>query len=211
MTNHFLCDWLFARLLFIDLHNLRGPHLWPNLSFTKKLTERTPSFETFLLQENRITIGSDDDNHLILESPDVDLMHASLELRENLHWFLQDLGGASGTGVNGYLIEGPYMLHHNDVIELGVIKLRFQTDDERGITEEFPMQDEADVAEVDSGPNVKAAQPDIDGEMSGRVWFTGVGDYNFCGDMFDFDAVYSGALIGRNGYDGFTAGRLTPM
>ena len=131
-------------------------------------------FETFLLQENRITIGSDDDNHLILESPDVDLMHASLELRENLHWFLQDLGGASGTGVNGYLIEGPYMLHHNDVIELGVIKLRFQTDDERGITEEFPMQDEADVAEVDSGPNVKAAQPDIDGEMSGRVWFTGL-------------------------------------
>ena len=126
-------------------------------------------FETFQLQENRITIGSDDDNHLILESPHVDLMHASLELRENLHWFLQDLGGINGTGVNGQLIEGPYMLHHNDVIELGVIKMRFQTDDERGITEEFQTQAQSGSVAADGPANVKAASPEA--QLSGRVWF----------------------------------------
>ena len=49
-------------------------------------------FETFELSSSRILIGSDHDNHLVLDMPDVDMTHASLELRDN-HWFLQDLGG----------------------------------------------------------------------------------------------------------------------
>lgn len=130
-------------------------------------------FETFYLQENRITIGSDDDNQLILESPDVDPMHASLELRENHHWFLQDLGGAGGTGVNGQLIAGPYMLRHNDVIEVGFVKMQFQIDDERGVTEEYHAYDSAEVmASEPARPTKTARSPEQ--QPSGRVWFAGL-------------------------------------
>jgi hypothetical protein len=93
-------------------------------------------FETFELSSSRILIGSDHDNHLVLDMPDVDTTHASIELRDN-HWFLQDLGGPGGTAVNGEEIEGPYMLRNNDIIELSFIKMRFENN-ERGVTQDFP-------------------------------------------------------------------------
>lgn len=130
-------------------------------------------FETFYLQENRIIIGSDDDNQLILESPHVDAMHASLELRENHHWYLQDLGGVGGTGVNGQLISGPYMLRHNDIIEVGFVKMQFQIDDERGVTGEIPAYEL--VEEIPAGtsrPAKTARSPEQ--QPSGRVWFAGL-------------------------------------
>ncbi len=125
-------------------------------------------YETYFLQENRVTIGSADDNQLILESPDVDPMHASLELRENHHWYLQDLGGFGGTGVNGQLIEGPFMLRHNDVIVVGFVRMRFQTDDERGVTAEIPVGELAAAPADASPPASPAAHP------SGRIWFAGL-------------------------------------
>ena len=122
-------------------------------------------FEVFSLEENRIIIGSDRDNQLILDVPHIDPMHASLELREN-HWFLQDLGGPGGTSINGELIEGPQILHHNDIIELGPVRLQFQIDDERGITQNFLTQ-------VDAAKEI-AAEPDESAHISGRVWFAGL-------------------------------------
>ena len=118
-------------------------------------------FETFDLTANRILIGSDSDNHLILDTPEVDPMHASLELRNN-HWILQDLGGPGGTSVNGQLIEGPYLLRHDDLIELSMIKMRFQHND-RGVTTEFPQ--DMPVETVGEKP------------MSGRVWFAGMAGF----------------------------------
>ena len=122
-------------------------------------------FEAFSLEENRIIIGSDRDNQLILDVLHIDPMHASLELRDN-HWFLQDLGGPGGTSINGQLIEGPQMLHHNDIIELGPVRLQFQLEDERGITQNSPTQ-------VDETEEV-TAEPDESVHMSGRVWFAGL-------------------------------------
>lgn len=122
-------------------------------------------FESFSLEENRIIIGSDRDNQLILDVPHIDPMHASLELRDN-HWFLQDLGGPGGTSINGELIEGPQMLHHDDIIELGPVRLQFQIDDERGITQDF-------LTKVDEAQGI-TAEPDEPAHMSGRVWFAGL-------------------------------------
>jgi len=93
--------------------------------------------------------------------PEIDMTHASLELRDN-HWFLQDLGGPGGTAVNGQEIEGPYMLHNNDVIELSFIKMRFENN-ERGVTQDFPRQTAAEEN------TVPAERP-----PSGRLWFVGL-------------------------------------
>src|SRR5262245_33098273 len=114
----------------------------------------------FDLSVNRILIGSDDDNHLILDSPDIDPMHASLELRDD-YWILQDLGGPGGTVVNGDLIEGPFRLSHNDLIELGQIKMKF--DDGSMMAEEEP--DETAEVQPHHTP---------DEHPSGRVWFAKV-------------------------------------
>ena len=108
-------------------------------------------FETFELTSSRILIGSDHENHLVLDMPEIDSTHASLELRDN-HWFLQDLGGPGGTAVNGQEIEGPYMLHNDDVIELSFIKMRFENN-ERGVTRDFARELPAE------GPKIAAERP----------------------------------------------------
>ncbi len=114
-------------------------------------------FETYQLLDTSILIGSALDNHLILDAPDIDSSHASLELRDG-HWVMQDLGGSSGTIVNGEIIEGPFILYHGDLIELNHIKLKFQNP-ERGPTKEFPL-DHSNEGNDDEPPIVK-----------GRVWF----------------------------------------
>lgn len=117
-------------------------------------------FEDFELLFNRILIGSSPDNQLVLEAPDIDPAHASLEMRYDC-WVLQDLGAPGGTAVNGVEIFGPYSLQHGDLIELGSIKLRFQ---------EIALQPEPDFAPADETvEDEPEEQP-----MRGRVWFTQV-------------------------------------
>jgi hypothetical protein len=116
-----------------------------------------PIFEDFDLTAHQILIGSGRDNDLVLEAPDIDPTHASLEWRQAF-WILQDLGGPGGTVVNGTEIAGPFQLHHGDLIELGHVKLRFEDS-------ESPVE----VAETPSSPLAEAEAP-----MRGRVWFAGV-------------------------------------
>lgn len=126
-------------------------------------THNETIFETFELTENNILIGSAPDNHLILDTPHIDPSHASLELRNN-HWIIQDLGSPGGTAVNGREIDGPHRLFHDDVIELGVIKLKF-FDPERSITQEMPFKPVAPKAEF------VTEEEDDETPVSGRVWF----------------------------------------
>ncbi|MEW5960985.1 MAG: FHA domain-containing protein [Chloroflexota bacterium] len=115
-------------------------------------------FEDFDLTAHQILIGSGRDNELVLEAPDVDPTHASLELRQE-QWVLQDLGGPGGTRVNGTEIAGPFQLHHGDLIELGPVKLKFE--------------DNATPVEAAAGTvPATSAQPET--EIRGRVWFAGV-------------------------------------
>ena len=115
-------------------------------------------FEDFELTTNRILIGSGLDNHLVLDSPDIDSAHASLELR-NDNWILQDLGSPDGTRVNDNKIDGPYRLQDNDLIELASIRLRFLDDDWEPLPEDFAEERAEEKTE------------ESDGHISGRVWF----------------------------------------
>ncbi len=128
-------------------------------------------FEAFELTDTRILIGADYHNQLILNLPEIDPTHASLELRED-YWFLQDLGGPGGTGVNGKLIEGPRKLRHNDIIELGSIRMRFYQA-ERGVTAEIPLA-EAPAVEPDDEEDI----PEKEISLSGRVWFAALAGFS---------------------------------
>ncbi len=115
-------------------------------------------FEDFELLANRILIGSSPDNQLVLEAPDIDPTHASLELRFD-RWILQDLGAPGGTVVNGLTIEGPYYLLHDDLIELGSIKMKFR---------EMEPQPEG-LEAVEENLPAHTEPP-----LKGRIWFAQV-------------------------------------
>lgn len=115
--------------------------------------------EDFELVTQRILIGSGPDNELVLDAPDVQSSHASLELRDD-HWVLQDLGGPGGTLANGEVIDGPFQLHHGDLIEFGIVKIRFH--DEQA-------QEAQATAEKEPDEDAKA-----DVQIKGRVWFAAV-------------------------------------
>ncbi|MBN1991647.1 MAG: FHA domain-containing protein [Anaerolineae bacterium] len=115
-------------------------------------------FEDFELSIDRILVGSGPDNHLVLDAPEIDSAHASLELR-NDHWILQDLGGPGGTFVNNKNIEGPYRLQHNDLITVGRIKMRFVDEGWAVEIEQEEVFSEEEMAEDNNAP------------ISGRIWF----------------------------------------
>lgn len=121
-----------------------------------------PVFEEFELVAPRLLIGSGLDNDLVLDAPNIDLTHASLELR-NEYWVLQDLGGPGGTVVNGREIEGPFYLHHGDLIELSGIKLKFEGAAEGG--------------ENEAQAEAKSSSPGKTAPLRGRVWFAVAAGY----------------------------------
>lgn len=110
---------------------------------------------TFELNTNRILIGSNDDNQLVLQADSVAAVHVSLEFRQN-RWVLQDLGSEQGTIINGELVDEPYALSHADTIFIGSAVLQFQTD--------YVSVEEA----------VSSPPPEADHEISGRWWFAQV-------------------------------------
>ena len=116
-------------------------------------------FEDFELSFQRIVIGSSEDSNLVLDMPDIDSTHASLELRNN-QWIIQDLGGPGGTVLNGDQIDGPHPLRHNDLIELNSLKMRFY-----------------DIATSPASGSVlydtEEGEP-ADVPLKGRVWFGAV-------------------------------------
>jgi pSer/pThr/pTyr-binding forkhead associated (FHA) protein len=127
-------------------------------------------FEDFELSTHRILIGSSEDNNLVLDIPDIDPTHASLEFR-NEHWVIQDLGGPGGTVLNGEQVDRPLTLHHNDLIELNSIKMRFHLQEEVAEVAEEEEEDETD--ETPPLPDtVKKVKPEA--VISGRVWFSTV-------------------------------------
>ncbi len=121
-----------------------------------------PVFEDFELISQRLLIGSGLDNDLVLDAPNIDPTHASLELR-NEYWVLQDLGGPGGTMVNGREIEGPFYLHYGDLIELSGIKLKFEASSEAG--------------ESEANSGAKSSSPGGTAPLRGRIWFAVAAGY----------------------------------
>jgi len=124
----------------------------------EEIEDDEPVSEEFDLSAPQILIGSGPDNDLVLEAPNIDPAHASLELRQQ-YWVLQDLGGPGGTVVNGLEIQGPFQLHHGDLIELNQVKLRFESND---VPEEPEDYSKEETSEPETQP------------VRGRVWFASV-------------------------------------
>lgn len=67
--------------------------------------------------EERITVGRQADNHLVLEADNISRQHVAIERRES-QYYIVDLGSANGTYLNDQRVEAA-PLHHGDRIRIG--------------------------------------------------------------------------------------------
>ena len=79
--------------------------------------------ETFLLEQERLTVGRRPESDIFLDDVTVSRDHAIL-VRRNDDYHLDDLGSLNGTYVNRSRIES-HRLTHGDELQIGKFKLAF--------------------------------------------------------------------------------------
>lgn len=89
------------------------------------------------LAEGRLLIGRGVQNNLQLADIHVSRRHAAVIVNPNGVW-LEDLGSASGTYVNGNKITTPRQIRHGDVITFGTVQLGMYTNDPSEVTALLP-------------------------------------------------------------------------
>jgi hypothetical protein len=78
------------------------------------------------LNQGDTRVGRGADNDIVLRDKAVSREHMLIR-EERGHFTLYDRGSRSGTYVNGTRMEGPLLLAHDDVIDIGDTRLRFMT------------------------------------------------------------------------------------
>ncbi len=89
--------------------------------------------QVFPLGAEAVTLGSQQDNTIVLADPKVSTHHATISWQTETGAFtIEDLGSAEGTYVNEARIDEPQVLRHGDVIRIGntVIDLRLEPSSE---------------------------------------------------------------------------------
>jgi pSer/pThr/pTyr-binding forkhead associated (FHA) protein len=75
------------------------------------------------IDRERLNVGRESDNQVVIDDPDVSARHAAIIPVGNDH-ILQDLQSVGGTLVNGTRVSR-HILQHGDVIQLGAFYLRY--------------------------------------------------------------------------------------
>lgn len=83
------------------------------------------------LDGDRVTVGKDDQNDVVLDDPTVSRLHAVLE-HFAAGWCVSDLGSSNGTFVNGERIWAQQRLRHGDEIRVGRTRLLFRNSSDVG-------------------------------------------------------------------------------
>ncbi|MFZ5517698.1 MAG: FHA domain-containing protein [Candidatus Zhuqueibacterota bacterium] len=118
--------------------------------------------------QNKITIGSEGDNDLIIADKRVSMHHLAIE-KEGTNYFVQDNNSAFGTLLNGEKVIERTLLASGDEIHIGEHSLIFENIlfDKSIKSEKFPEKPAA-VGErtyADALPESSAASPDIETEV----------------------------------------------
>lgn len=76
------------------------------------------------LADERITLGQDSRNDLVLPDNGVSLFHAEIR-REAGHYYLSDCASEAGTFINGERISARYQIRADDSLQIGPVALQF--------------------------------------------------------------------------------------
>jgi FHA domain/zinc-ribbon domain len=89
------------------------------------LVKRGPNAgSTFLLKEDRVTVGRDPESGVSLDDITVSRKHAVFERRPADGWYVVDVGSLNGTYVNGEQVDQT-KLASSDEVQIGRFKLTF--------------------------------------------------------------------------------------
>jgi hypothetical protein len=74
--------------------------------------------QTFVLDHDRLTIGRDPNNDIVINDPQVSRQHVRIRRQGGLT-LIEDMGSTNGTFVNGMRLANPHTLANGDLISLG--------------------------------------------------------------------------------------------
>jgi pSer/pThr/pTyr-binding forkhead associated (FHA) protein len=74
--------------------------------------------QTFVLDQDSLTVGRDPHNDISISDPQISRQHARI-VRRGDQMVIEDMGSTNGTYVNGLRLSGPHTLAGGDVIGLG--------------------------------------------------------------------------------------------
>lgn len=78
----------------------------------------------FKIIKDETTIGREPENDIVIPNPTVSRFHAKITRSED-KYFIEDLGSANGTMVNGIRVTKE-LLHDGDIVQLGDVVLVFK-------------------------------------------------------------------------------------
>jgi pSer/pThr/pTyr-binding forkhead associated (FHA) protein len=78
----------------------------------------------FKIVKDETTIGREQENDIVIPNPTVSRFHAKI-IRSEDKYFIEDLGSANGTMVNGIKVTKE-LLHDGDIVQLGDVVLVFK-------------------------------------------------------------------------------------
>jgi predicted component of type VI protein secretion system len=115
------------------------------------------------LEAERITVGRNSSNDIVLNEPVVSGEHAAIQLKPQPS--ITDLNSTNGTRLNGAEVTKAE-LHHNDVIKIGSHELRFVDEGVQDFAATMVLQ--AEPAEAKEG-KARAALKILNGPRAGEV------------------------------------------
>ncbi|MBC3917985.1 FHA domain-containing protein [Undibacterium sp. CY18W] len=106
------------------------------------------------ITKSRLTIGRRPSNDVVIDHLTVSGQHAAIDTSSNGS-FVLDLGSTNGTMVNGQPVK-KHLLQHDDIIDIGKYKLRFQVEKD---TQGKVTQSVSPTAQVAAGVAASVAAP----------------------------------------------------
>ena len=89
------------------------------------LAQLSTAYQSYEMTSRCLTIGSDEDNNVVLDSPYVSAKHACIQQKERGEFILIDLDSTNGSEVNGLLITQPTTIETGDELTFGDLSLTF--------------------------------------------------------------------------------------
>lgn len=120
------------------------------------------------ITKSRLTIGRRPSNDVVIDHLTVSGQHAAIDTSSNGS-FVLDLGSTNGTMVNGQPVK-KHLLQHDDIIDIGKYKLRFQVEkDTQGkATQSVSPTAQAATATAPAAANMPAKVKVLTGANAGK-------------------------------------------